>query len=67
MSMVKVRKITLVLSKFGGVTEITYDNPITIQKAESEIKDDSHYLWVLELTNGKKIRYVFGKRQRNTR
>ncbi|HCE46845.1 MAG TPA: hypothetical protein DET40_25135 [Lentisphaeria bacterium] len=65
--MVRARKIVLVLSKFGGVTEVTYENPITIQKAESEIIDDSHYLWVLELTNGKKIRYVYGKKQRNTK
>lgn len=61
--MERVRKIVLVLSKLGGVTEITYDNPISIERAETEIIDDSHYLWVLELTNGKKIRYVYGKRQ----
>ena len=63
--MARVRKITLVLSKLGGVTEITYENPISIERAETEIVDDSHYLWILELTNNKKIRYVYGKRQKD--
>jgi len=62
--MERVRKIVLVLSKLGGVCEISYDKPIPIEQAEKEIIDDSHYLWILELTDGKKRKYYYGKKQK---
>lgn len=62
--MAQVKKIILVLSKFGGITEVCYDSPISIERAEKEIVDSIHFMWVLELTNGKKIKYVYGKRQK---
>lgn len=60
--MSQVKKITLIMSKYGGVTEVEYDPPIDMAIALGII-DSTHLLWVLEMTSGERIKYLYGKRQ----